>query len=211
MITTLNNYRPFRAVDYSAINGALNKIAAFFLSINILYWLQRAPMFLLSLPAAYGVSAFMGTLLPVPFNWFAGIGFESVYLGCIALADQMFDEDEFTTWLWWILNALAVIVSALINTLFASHFAFSGIQAESFVHGVPLPVLSFGYSLLLHKVTNKNAARDYKLEQERLRKQAAQEKYEKDNPYLCECGLRFADNRRRSNHRRSCKVSMETH
>lgn len=210
MTTTLDRYRPFRPM--LPATGFWQQLLAFLASINFLYWLQRAPMFLLSLPAAYGVSAFMGTLLPVPFNWFAGIGFESVYLGCIALADQMFDEDDFTTILWWALNVIAVIVSALINTLFASHYQFSGVQAESFVHGIPLPVLSFGYSLLLHKVTNKNAARDFKIEQDRLEKQRQQEEYEKANPYLCECGLRFPDNRRRANHRRSCetyRLSME--
>lgn len=202
--TTLNKYRPFRTVDYSTTT---HKIWAFIMSINIIYWLQRAPMFLLSLPAAYGVAAFMGTLLPMPFNIFAGLGFESVYLGCIALADQMYEEDDFTTYLWWTLNVLAVVVSALINTLFASQFHFNGIVPESFVHGLPLPILSFGYSLLLHKVTNRNAARDYKVAQAQAAIDLQKQQYALDNPHVCECGSRFKAKAGLSSHkRRSCNL-----
>lgn len=207
-IATMSKYRPFHYVEYTS--NVWSNIITFLTSINVVYWLQRAPMALLSLPAAYGVSAFMGTLLPEPFNWFAGAGFESVYLGCIALADQMFDEDDFTTTLWWILNIIAVTVSALINTLFAGGDSFSGIKPESLVHGIPLPLMSFGYSLLLHKVTNRNAARDYKIEQERLAALAEQKQYEKDNPYECICGLRFNSAQKRVSHRRSCEDYKST-
>lgn len=126
----------------------------FFRDIRWIYWLQRAPMLLLSLPAAYGVSAFASAVLPPPFNWLAGLGFESVYLGAVALADQMYESDIYTTYLWWALNIIAVVMSALINTLFASSNVFIDITPEALVHGIPLPVLSFGYSLLLHQVTH---------------------------------------------------------
>jgi len=134
----------------------------FWKDINWIYWLQRAPMFLLSLPAAYGVSAFASAILPPPFSWLAGFGFESVYLGAVALADQMYESDEYTTFLWWLLNILAVCMSALINTLFASQNMFSDITPEALVHGIPLPVLSFGYSLLLHQVTHMHLINDAK-------------------------------------------------
>jgi len=134
--------------------------------INWIYWLQRAPMLLLSLPAAYGVAAFASVHLPAPFNWFAGAGFESVYLGAVALADQMYEDNDYTTALWWILNIVAVTMSALVNTLFFSGNSFAGITTESYVHGIPLPALSFGYSLLLHQVTNSKLIADKKRQKE---------------------------------------------
>lgn len=198
-----NAYRPMTSAD-------IKNIVDWFKAINWLYWLQRAPMALLSIPAAYGVAAFAEVHLPAPFNWLAGLGFESVYLGCVALADQMFDEDDYTTALWWTLNIIAVVMSALVNTLFFSGNTFAGITPESIVHGVPLPALSFGYSLLLHKVTNKNVVRDFKKAEVAAAKLAEKEQYEKENPFLCECGRRFADNRRRASHRRSCAEYQAT-
>lgn len=157
-VSTLPQRKPF-------IEGETLQKFAFWKLINWTYWLQRAPMLLLSLPAAYGVSAFASVHLPPPFNWLAGAGFESVYLGAVALADQMYESDDYTTTLWWLLNILAVLMSALVNTLFFSGNTFDGITKEAMVHGIPLPVLSFGYSLLLHQVTNRqliNAARTKK-------------------------------------------------
>lgn len=138
----------------------------FWKRINLTYWLQRAPMFLLSLPAAYGVAAFAHVHLPAPFNWFAGAGFESVYLGAVALADQMYEDNKYTTGLWWLLNIIAVSMSALVNVLFFSGNTFAGITTESYVHGIPLPLLSFGYSLLLHQVTNSKLIADKKKQKE---------------------------------------------
>lgn len=192
----MNQYRPMKPVQG---DGIINWLKA----VNYVYWLQRAPMALLSIPAAYGVAAFASVRLPVPFNWLAGAGFESVYLGCVALADQMYDEDKETTALWWTLNLIAVCVSALINVLFFSNDAFAGFNWEALVHGVPLPVLSFGYSLLLHKVTNRNVAREHKEQQER-------EKFERENPYDCVCGARFPTGQARRNHRRSCEKYQDS-
>ena len=203
MTTTLirNNYRPF---TFNATN-----VIEWFKSINYLYWLQRAPMALLSIPAAYGVSAFASVHLPEPFNWLAGAGFESVYLGCVALADQMYEEDDFTTFLWWGLNIIAVVMSALINVLFSSGNSFAGITPESLVHGIPLPALSFGYSLLLHKITNANIARDYKAQKEANEIRLKKEKYEADNPYVCEvCAERKPTRKALSNHMRAHKPKV---
>lgn len=194
-----NQYRPWD------ISAKVTSIIEFLKAINWLYWLQRAPMALLSIPAAYGVAAFASVHLPAPFNWLAGLGFESVYLGCVALADQMFDDDTWTTVLWWALNIIAVTMSALVNVLFFSGNNFAGITSESYVHGIPLPLLSFGYSLLLHQVTNKNVVRDYKAAQLAAEKEAEKEQFEKDNPYECICGRRFNSAQKRVSHRRSCE------
>lgn len=148
------------------LTGAEAEKLQFWKRINYIYWLQRAPMFLLSLPAAYGVGAFASVHLPFPFNVFAGAGFESVYLGAVALADQMYEDNDYTTFLWWILNVIAVGMSALVNVLFFSGNTFAGITLESYVHGVPLPLLSFGYSLLLHQVTNSKLIADKKKQKE---------------------------------------------
>lgn len=163
----MQNIKPFRARAGEVFN--------FFKDISWIYWLQRAPMLLLSLPAAYGVAAFASVNLPAPFNWFAGLGFESVYLGAVALADQMYEDNDYTTALWWILNILAVVMSALVNTLFFSGNIFAGITPEALVHGIPLPALSFGYSLLLHQVTNSKliAEKKRQKEQEDIAKQTA--------------------------------------
>jgi len=153
--------------DMKPFRTRAGKVFNFFKDINWLYWLQRAPMFLLSLPAAYGVAAFASVHLPAPFNWFAGAGFESVYLGAVALADQMYEDNDYTTALWWILNIIAVGMSALVNVLFFSGNTFAGITTESYVHGIPLPLLSFGYSLLLHQVTNSKLIAEKKRQKEK--------------------------------------------
>lgn len=202
MTTTAIHYKPFNDV-------IIIDIKTFFKAINYIYWLQRLPMALLSIPAAYGVAAFAHVHLPAPFNVLAGAGFESVYLGAIALADQMFDSDDFTTILWWVLNGLAVIMSALINVLFSSNNTFSAITVESLVHGIPLPVLSFGYSLLLHNITNKNLARDY-AKQKKLEEDLEKvRKFEADNPFVCGvCGERKPTRIALSNHSRIHKKSI---
>lgn len=192
----LYKYRPMKP---SVGTGFINFLRA----INLVYWLQRAPMALLSSPAAYGVSAFAAVHLPPPFSWFAGMAFESVYLGCVALADQMFEQDKVTTWLWWGLNVIAVVTSALINVLYFSNNAFAGFTPEALVHGIPLPLLGFGYSLLLHKVTTKNIMREHTAQLER-------EKYERENPRLCICGQRFPPGQAVRNHRRTCEAYLES-
>lgn len=155
---TMSQLKPFKE--------QAGKAWEFWKGISWIWWFQRAPMFLLSLPAAYGVAAFAHVHLPAPFNWFAGAGFESVYLGAVALADQMYEDDDYTTALWWILNIIAVSMSALVNVLFFSENTFAGITYESLVHGIPLPLLSFGYSLLLHQVTNSKLIADKKRQKE---------------------------------------------
>jgi hypothetical protein len=198
MITALERSKPL-------VNSEdINSLKQWFKAINIVYWLQRLPMALLSIPAAYGVSAFASVHLPMPFNFLAGAAFESVYLGVVALADQMYEQDDYTTALWWLLNIVAVSMSALINVLFFSGNTFSGITAESYVHGVPLPALSFGYSLLLHQVTNKNVARDFKAEQEAKQKQAEKEAHEKEYPFSCVCSARFKTRSGLGKHKVTC-------
>jgi len=197
-ITFRNKYRPINM-------DKLKRIWDIFTAINWFYWLQRAPMLLLSIPAAYGVAAFASILLPFPVNVLAGMGFESVYLGCIALADQMYDEDTMDTVLWWALNIIAVSLSALVNVLFFSGGSFTGIQPESYVHGIPLPVLSFGYSLLLQRITNKIIRADY-IKQKKLEEiKEAEEKYNRENPYICKnCGSRFKSRGGKGKHETTC-------
>ncbi len=199
--TVYNKYRPYQYVG----EGLINKLKG----INWIYWLQRSPMALLSSAAAYGVFAFSSTLLPVFFSILAGIGIELVYLGAIALADQLYDEDKNTTYLWWSLNIAAVIISATINTLFASDNHFVNVNAESLVHAIPLPVLSFFYSLLLHRITNRNAARDYAIEKENQRKQEEQAQYEKEHPFVCVCNARFKGRSGLGKHKTTCIVHLK--
>ena len=177
----------------------VGKVFNFWRDINWTYWLQRAPMLLLSLPAAYGVGAFAFVHLPEPFNWFAGAGFESVYLGAVALADQMYEDNLYTTLLWWVLNIVAVSMSALVNTLFFSGNTFSGITPESYVHGIPLPALSFGYSLLLHQVTNSKLIAEKK-------QQKLQEEKDALIAFKCKfCGDGFPKQSAVYGHYKSCE------
>ncbi len=193
-VSTLPQRKPF-------VEG--ETVKTFWKLINWTYWLQRAPMFLLSLPAAYGVSAFASAILPAPFNWLAGLGFESVYLGAVALADQMYDSDDYTTFLWWLLNIIAVIMSALINTLFASDNMFRDITPEALVHGVPLPVLSFGYSLLLHQVTHMHLIKD-------AAKRKLQEDQDALTAFKCKyCGDGFPKQSAVYGHYKSCEKRKE--
>src|SRR5262245_14258667 len=105
---TTRSYRPFIiAPDLS-----------WFRRLNWVWWLQRLPMFLLAVPAAWGVGAFANERYPLLIAIVAGAGFEASYMGAIAFADQQLEQDEWSKRLWWVLNVAAVACSALINVLF---------------------------------------------------------------------------------------------
>lgn len=128
-------------------------------TINWRWWLMRAPMFLLAVPAAYGVGSFAAEQLPPPVAVFAGLAFECAYIGAIAAADQADDGDDWmTTALWWLVNLFAVLASVACNLLFFSG-DYASITAESATHAVPLPILGFFYGLLLHRVATREARR----------------------------------------------------
>jgi hypothetical protein len=181
----LNTYRPFRAIPITDVWTALR-------AINILWWLQRLPMFLLAVPAAYGVGAFAYEKYPYGIALIAGAGFEAAYMGAIAFADQRFDQDAWSKRLWWSVNLAAVLCSALVNVLFAAGGLFAAITPEDVVHGAPLAILNFLYALLLHR----NATKAGEIE----RKTAADERFKCDR-----CGRGFASPNRLNGHKRHCK------
>ena len=127
------------------------------LRVNWRWWLMRLPMFLLALPASYGVGSFAAERLPVVVAVFAGVAFEAAYIGAIAAADQAHDaDDRITALLWWLVNAFAVLASVACNLLFFSG-SYQAITLESATHAVPLPVLGFFYGLLVHRIASKTA------------------------------------------------------
>jgi hypothetical protein len=125
--------------------------------INYRWWLIRLPMFLLAVPSAYGVGAFAAEKLPPEVALFAGLAFESAYIGAIAAADQLEDaSDWITSTLWWCVNVAAVLASVAANLLYFSG-SYAAITPESATHAIPLPVLGFFYGLMVHRVTSKSA------------------------------------------------------
>jgi hypothetical protein len=161
-------------------------------AINWLWWLQRVPMFLLAVPAAWGVGAFAAARYPVPIAVIAGAGFEAAYMGAIAFADQQLDQDDVSKWLWWALNVAAVACSALINVLYSAGGLFGAITLEDVVHGAPLAVLNFLYALLLHRNATRSLANERQIAEE--------------TKYPCpKCGRGFATVNRLSGHKRHCK------
>lgn len=144
-MTTTSYRRPFFAIE-------VPKWYFFYRKINWLWWLQRIPMFLLAIPASFGVAGFSssGDKLPIIIAYLAGFAFESTYIGTIALGDQMTDDDTFGRILWLFLNIAAVFASALFSTLYFSNGKYALITAESVTHGVLLPVVNFLYGFLLH-------------------------------------------------------------
>lgn len=131
-------------------------------TINWSWWLRRVPMLLLAVPSAYGVGAFADAKLPWLAAMIAGGAFECAYIGAIALADQHFEDDRWTTGLWWLVNLFAVLASVASNLLFFSDGSYASITPEIATHAVPLPVLGFFYGLLLHRTTTAAARRQRK-------------------------------------------------
>lgn len=130
--------------------------------INWRWWLQRAPMYILAVPAAYGVGSFAHERLPLLIAIFAGMGFEACYIGAVALADQQHDtKDKWSTGLWWALNIMAVLSSIITNTLFFSGGKYADITPEAVTHGAPLALLAFMYGLVLHRNAIKAASMEY--------------------------------------------------
>lgn len=160
--------------------------------INWIWWLQRVPMFLLAVPAAWGVGAFAYEKYPLIIAAIAGAGFEATYMGAIAFADQQLDQDEMSKYLWWALNIAAVACSALINVLYSSGGTFNAIEWEDIVHGAPLAVLNFLYALLLHRNAATSIATD--------RKAAADERFK-----CAKCGRGFSTVNRLNGHKRHCR------
>lgn len=182
----INTYRPIKAGAH--VTGVWSALRA----ISWIWWLQRLPMFLLAVPAAYGVGAFADEKYPWLVAVIAGAGFEAAYMGAIAFADQQLDQDKWSKALWWLLNVAAVACSALINVLFAAGGTFAAISPEDIVHGAPLAILNFLYALLLHRNATKAG--------EVNRKQIADEKYK------CErCGRGFATVNQKNGHKRHCQ------
>ncbi len=182
----MTTYRPFKAG--AQITGIWSALQA----ISWLWWLQRAPMFLLAVPAAWGVGAFAAEKYPPLIAIIAGAGFEAAYMGAIAFADQQLEQDRWSRVLWWALNLAAVACSALINVLFAAGGMFASITSEDVVHGAPLAVLNFLYALLLHR----NATKAHAIERKR----------EADERFKCgRCGRGFDNVNKLNGHKRHCK------
>lgn len=128
--------------------------------INWIWLLQRMPMVALAIPAAWGVGSFAAERLPWFVAIFAGFGFESCYIGAIALADQQFEqEDRGSTILWWLLNGMAVASSIVTNTLFFSGGHYADITPESVTHAAPFALLAFMYGVALHRSATRQATR----------------------------------------------------
>lgn len=152
--------------------------------VNVKYWLARAPMVILAIPAAWGVGSFAHEKLPLLIAVFAGMGFECAYIGAVALADQQHDsKDKVSNRLWWALNIMAVASSIVTNTLFFSGGKYANITPESVTHGAPLALLAFMYGLVLHRNAVKQSAQEY-----------------------CEvCKQTFANRNSFNGHKRTCK------
>lgn len=121
---------------------------------NLKWWLQRLPIALLVSASAYGIGWVASTNLPWPFNWLLGLGFEATYLGAMAFADQKLAKDNWIDWaLWVFVNVLAVSCSIAFNLLFVSHGSYANITLEGVTESVPIPLLTFLYTLLLERNT----------------------------------------------------------
>jgi tellurite resistance protein TehA-like permease len=135
---------------------------SWFKRINWIWFLQRLPMVALAIPAAWGAGSFAAERLPWQIAVFAGFGFESCYIGAIALADQQHDKDDIVSMiLWWILNAMAVVSSIVTNTLFFSGGKYASITPEAITHAAPFALLAFTYGLVLHRSAMKQSSRIY--------------------------------------------------
>lgn len=201
--TKLQIHKPFFS------NIPITRKLDYFKRINVVWWFIRVPMVLLATPAAYGVSQFAGKYLPNIWHVIAGMAFESAYIGAIALADQQVADDTTTLFsitfnttkiLWWLTNAGAVIFSVLSNLLFFSNGSYATITPEIATHAVPMPVLGFIYSLLVHNYT-------YRLGRTYLHEAAKERKELEEKPYRCEfCAERYSSIKQRSGHMARCKL-----
>jgi hypothetical protein len=126
-------------------------------SINWKWLLQRAPMIALALLSSWGVGGFIlqsGRANLVVAIVGAG-AFDLVFLGVIALADQLLTIKRSTHMLYWVLNIGAAFVAALMNTLYYSGGTYSGITAESVTHGALFAIFGLLYSLYYHGVMSE--------------------------------------------------------
>lgn len=179
--------------------------------VNVVWFLIRFPLVALALPAAYGVAQFASEYLPAPWSGIAGAAFESAYIGAIALADQQLEDTitrvlgiEINTSkvLWWLINIFAVLCSVLSNLLFVAGGKYGNITPEIATHALPMPILGFFYSLLLHNYSSRLAAR--------LRAESEAERKELNSkPYQCDyCTARYASVKQRNGHMARCQARL---
>lgn len=197
--------RPFKPgvdiIDARSLWEALNKA----------WWIQRIPIFLLAVPASWGVGAYADERYPTGVAAVAGSGFEAVYMGAIAYADQQLGDDRTSKILWWVLNGGAVVSSALINVLYSAGGTFANITPEDVVHGAPLAILNFLYALMLHRNTSKAlqaeraAAEVQRLKDEQAEIERKQRAAEERYPCPNGCGRGFATINRLNGHKRHCR------
>lgn len=172
----------------------------FYRKINWLWWLQRTPMFLLAIPAAYSVGAFssIDDKLPWYIAGMAGAAFESTYIGTIALGDQMTKNDKIGRIIWFVLNIAAVVASALFSTLYYAGGKYNEITPESITHGALLPFVNFFYGFLLHWISSQ--ANTQAIEDEELTR------------YHCEyCNLGKPSQQAVWSHYRTCQPKLAGH
>jgi len=199
----------------------ISNLRTFWKALNLSWWFIRLPMFLLVIPASWGVGSFAHQVYPLLVAALSGGAFEALFIGAIATADQQNDEDLKAQIFWWLLNIGAVFVSALINILHAAGGTFKQITPESIVHGAPFAVLNFLYALLLHRNMNQAlqkervflAAQEAKREtqeQERRQREAQAEaerkEYERMHAFKCICGEGKPTQKALNGHKASCRA-----
>lgn len=150
------------ALNWKPMRAAQSGDQPWYKRVNWKWLLQRAPMIALALLSSWGVGGFIlqsGKANEVIAVIGAG-AFDLVFLGVIALADQQLTTKRSTHMLYWVLNCGAALVAALMNTLYYSGGAYSGITAESVTHGALFAVFGLLYSLYYHGVMSEALAKD---------------------------------------------------
>jgi hypothetical protein len=190
--------------------------------VNWKWLLQRSPILALGIDSSYNVAKYVGIDgTPLIIQIITGVTFDLIFVGMIALADQFRNDKLWSNVLFWIINAIAMLVAATLGTLAYSYGLYYQITFESATRGIAFPLLGLLYNLYYHTVTSEimeDQRKQAKKEADRIANAAALKLLhdEEDRktllafPFQCEyCERRFETIKQRNGHYSKCLVAKQ--
>lgn len=196
---SISFFEEYKPIVFDAANKA-NKI-------NWKWVLQRTPILALGIDSSYNVAQYIGIDgTPLAMQIVTGVTFDLIFVGLIALADQFRNAKLSSQVLFWGINGLAMVVSAILGTLAYSHGSYANVTLEAFTRGSAYPLLGLLYNLYYHAVTSELADDKRKALELQATLEAEQRKELKSFPHQCDyCERRFETVKQRNGHMARCQ------
>lgn len=184
-------------------------------TLNYSWVLQRLPVFVLSIESAYGVYAYLKlTDTPDVIAIIGSIAFDSVFIGMIALSDQI-HEIEITShqgvtkrnidYLFWLINIGALLSAFLFGLLAHSNGSYALVTSEAITRAGVFPFMSLAYTIFFDRqvgLIKKEISADRQKRKELI------ELYPLECEY-CKGRYKAGEGKRLNGHKAQCSVRAQ--